>query len=229
MRDIRLLHAVVTDPRLRALELQSALSELDAARIGRLVRPQDRALAITGWGLLRILLARETGREPGDVEFRTNAYGKPFLDAGPHFNMAHSGGAVLIGLADGGRLGVDLEAYRAVRDLDTLVEQNFAEEERAEFRALRDSEREAAFFRGWTRKEALVKAVGKGLSTPLDSFAVSLAPGWEPALLRADPSEVGHGPWDVRSVPVPGHVEAAIACEGGPSRVIWIDLADLSS
>lgn len=224
---IDLLHAFVSDPRLGALELKDVLSDAEGRRISKLVRAEDRCRATVAWGLVRILVGLRTGTEPGAVPFCRNAHGKPFVPGGPSFNMAHSGPSILIGISDAGRLGVDIEARRPIANLERLAEDVFGDEELAQLRALPPTEQEAAFYRGWTRKEAFVKAVGRGLSMPLHSLVVSLAPVWGSVLRSVDGAEsVSHG-WLVRSVPVPADAEAAIAFDREAAQVDWMDLVDL--
>ena len=82
---------------------------------------------------------------------------------------------------------------RANPELQGLAERYFARAEVSALAGLPDVARNAAFFNAWTRKEAIVKATGRGLSTPLDAFEVSLAPGAPPALLRWDGAAAGRG------------------------------------
>ncbi len=123
------------------------------------------------------------------VRFSYGEQGKPALagalaDSGLKFNVSHSGELGLIGVLRGAELGVDLEAHRALSDRDALVRRYFSSAEIAAFFALPEAERELGFFNCWTRKEAVVKALGLGLSYSLQAFDVTLAPGDLPRLLR---------------------------------------------
>jgi 4'-phosphopantetheinyl transferase len=83
-------------------------------------------------------------------------------------------------------LGVDVEHVRADFASEDIARRFFSRAEVEVFNALPREEQVAAFFRCWTRKEAYIKAIGKGLSQPLDSFDVTLAPDVEPTLLRTE-------------------------------------------
>lgn len=137
-------------------------------------------------GALRVLLSRYVGVAPGEIRFGYGARGKPYV-AWPStalgFNLAHSGRFACYAFADGCELGVDIEHIRPVRDQAQIVRRFFSREECEEWLALDESQRGDAFFRCWTRKEAYIKAVGDGLSIPLDSFRVSLGPNAPAALL----------------------------------------------
>jgi 4'-phosphopantetheinyl transferase len=106
-------------------------------------------------------------------------------------------------------VGVDLERIRSDVAVAEIAERFFSRREVAMLRTLPTEVQREAFFRCWTRKEAYIKALGEGLSLPLDQFDVSLAPG-EPAELlctRPDPSEASR--WSLREiVPAPGYVGA---------------------
>lgn len=154
-------------------------------------------------GALRVLLSRYVGAAPGEIRFGYGARGKPYLvwpPAGLGFNLAHSGKLACFAFAAGCEVGVDIEQIRPMRDRDQLVRRFFSREESEEWLTLDESQRGDAFFRCWTRKEAYIKAVGDGLSIPLDSFRVSLRPD-EPAALLDVKSAPGEGAkWAIHSL-----------------------------
>lgn len=133
-------------------------------------------------GVLRCLLARYANLHPAGIRFACGPKGKPALAsaAGIEFNATHSGGSALFAFAKGCHVGVDLELMRPITGAQDIAERFFCPEEAAEIGSLPPAERERAFFRCWTRKEAYLKAVGDGLSAPLNGFRVTLRPG-EPA------------------------------------------------
>jgi 4'-phosphopantetheinyl transferase len=133
-------------------------------------------------GVLRCLLGRYLKLHPAEIRFAYGAKGKPALEpaAGIEFNATHSHGSALFAFAKGCRVGVDLEAVRPMAGAQDIADRFFCREEAAEIRALQPGERERAFFRCWTRKEAYIKSIGDGLSAALDGFRVTLRAG-EPA------------------------------------------------
>ena len=121
------------------------------------------------------------------IRFTYSPAGKPGLEPGPEtadiqFNLAHSRRRAVYAVTRNRRVGVDLE-YRDLRAARTIADGFFAPAEKAGYDRLPPEVRETAFFLWWTRKEAFLKALGGGLSIPLDQFEVSLAPG-EPAALH---------------------------------------------
>ena len=136
------------------------------------------------------------------------------VEAPIRFNLAHSGPWVVYALAPGREVGVDIERIRPEFGGFAIAERFFAPGEVAALRALPDESRHLAFFHGWARKEAYIKAKGKGLALPLDEFEVAITPDRPAALLstRPDPAEAAR--WSLVEIPAaPGFV-AALCVEG---------------
>ena len=137
-------------------------------------------------GTLRILLGRYLSTPPSVVELRTALRGKPFVDERIAFNLSHSGSLLLLAFTRGSELGIDVEIGRPLTDLVQIGTRFFSPEEAAELLALPDADRELAFYRCWTRKEAYIKATGDGLHAPLDRFRVTFREGDRPRLVHID-------------------------------------------
>jgi 4'-phosphopantetheinyl transferase len=193
-------------------------------RAARFVFDRDRDHYVVGRGVLRILLGRYLGLPPELVPIAYGRFGKPELAAGsPHarlaFNLAHSHGFALYAFAQGRRVGIDLERVRPMPDAESIAARFFSARERAALSALPAGERVNGFFRAWTRKEAFIKALGEGLSRPLDRFSVSLGPGEPARLLEVadDPAEAGR--WTLRDLDAPSGFLAALAADGPLAEV----------
>lgn len=203
--------------------LREHLPEEDRARAARFYFPRDARRWIVARSALRLLLARYTNVHPKQLRFRLNPWGKPALDMADgalRFNLAHSGDVALYAIARDAELGVDVEKVRGERACGEIVRRFFSPREVRAWTALDASARRDAFFRCWTRKEAYIKAVGRGLAIPLSSFDVSLDPAEPPALLDArDPSGRGRR-WTFSEINPgrPGYA-AALAVEG-PARTV---------
>jgi 4'-phosphopantetheinyl transferase len=136
--------------------------------------------------------------------------------------MSHTDDLALYAVAMRREVGVDVERIVPDRADPLVAEQFFAPAEAAAFRAQPAILRERAFFDCWTRKEAYVKALGKGLSIGLSSFEVSLAPGESSALLRTVDDSREAARWSLRDLDVGPGVSAALAVEGaGWSLSCW--------
>lgn len=175
-------------------------------------------------GRLRQVLGEQLGLPAERIEFRAGAHGKPELAgaaalSGLQFNLSHSADAGLIGWARHRFIGVDIEAWRELTDEQQLVHRYFSPHEIAAYEALQPARRQQGFFQCWTRKEAFIKAVGRGLGLPLDSFDVSLGSD-DARLLRVAAHAAGGRRWSLAAVPVQGNVSAAVVLEGDVCRVI---------
>jgi 4'-phosphopantetheinyl transferase len=165
-------------------------------------------------GALRCILATYARCEPSVLVFRAAPYGKPALAwPGEHisFNLSHTAGLALVAITGNGRVGIDAETVRSEIDVEDLSRRFFAPAEAAEILALSPDARRAAFFTCWTRKEAFVKALGGGLSVPLDRFQVSVRSDRPARLLWIDGEESDR--WSLLDVSEPG-VAGALVVEG---------------
>jgi 4'-phosphopantetheinyl transferase len=200
-------------------QLRGTLADDERQRADRFHFDKDRRHFTAGRGTLRLILAHYLRRRPEAIRFTYTGYGKPLLaeaSAALRFNLTHSHGLALLAVTLGREIGVDVEHIRdnLERDGELLAERFFSPREVAALRSLPIELRREAFFHCWTRKEAYIKANGKGLSLPLDQFDVTLRPG-EPAALLAtqhDPADAQR--WTLLSLaPAEGYV-GALAVEG---------------
>jgi 4'-phosphopantetheinyl transferase len=196
--------------------LARSLSADEQARAGRFRFPEDGARFTAARGILRDILARYSGEEPGRLAFGYGAGGKPFLISqgsalSLEFNVSHSRRIALYAVAHGRAVGVDVEVIRPEMDCERIAERFFTPREAAALRAMPPPVRVAAFFRCWTRKEAYLKATGEGLRIGLKSCEVSLEAGDGDALrqVSGDPSAAAR--WLVADVAVGVDCAAALA------------------
>jgi 4'-phosphopantetheinyl transferase len=169
-------------------------------------------------GQLRLLLSQQLGCEPRQIEFAAAAHGKPELagaaaGAGLRFNLSHSGAAGLVGWSWRRDIGVDVEVWRTMSDEAALVQRYFSTTESASWSALPQSLRHEAFFNLWTRKEAYVKALGRGLGLPLHSFDVSHESGTGARLLRASALAQDDRQWSLAAPVIGGAISLAIVLQ----------------
>jgi 4'-phosphopantetheinyl transferase len=199
-----------------AEELVADLSPQERERAARFLFDRGRVEYTVCRGVLRRLLARYGGGSAAQLQFVYSPRGKPALrpDQNPlrlQFNLAHSSGAAVIAVTRNHPVGVDVERVRPVADLEGLLRLCFTLEEQSELRSLPEPEQLRAFFAGWVRKEAFLKATGEGLSQPLTSFAVSLAPGGPPRVLRVGDDRTAGDHWTLRDLTRDNAHAAAVA------------------
>lgn len=161
----------ISDPCLLK-QYRECLSPAEIKKADRYLKPSDQHLSLVSRALVRYLIFEFSGKHPQSLRFSTNEYGKPFLVELPdiHFNLSHSHGAVACALCRSAAVGVDVED--AGRHADFSIANRFFSSSEAEFLSRASGpEKRKLFFDIWTLKEAYIKAVGKGLSIPLDSFS----------------------------------------------------------
>lgn len=168
-------------------ELAKTLSADEQLRADRFYFEQHRQRFMVGRGILRTILGRYLGIEPDQLQFDYSSRGKPSLAescAGNRvrFNLSHSQGLALYGFTQSRQIGIDLEYLRPMPDAEQIAQRFFSAGEYAVISALPPDKKQRAFFRGWTGKEAYLKATGDGLAGSLDQIEVCLTPG-EPARL----------------------------------------------
>ena len=170
-------------------------------------------------GRLRQLLGRELGARPAEIQFDYGIHGKPslggpFATAPVSFNVSHSADLALIGITAGVDIGVDVEALRTLVDEEQLARRYFSTAEFAEYQSVDTADRQRAFFCCWTRKEALVKALGQGLSYPLDAFDVSVNPAQKARLCRLNQLTGEASGWCLTALFPASGFAAAVAVRG---------------
>jgi 4'-phosphopantetheinyl transferase len=183
--------------------LRARLSDAERQRAGRFRYERDRRRFIVARARLRELLAARLDVKPQAIELAYGKNGKPglaqrYADSGWRFNVAHCDDVAVYAFSRDSDVGIDIEAIRAIPEADDIAARFFSRREYAAYSALAPRDRPLGFLQCWTRKEALAKALGDGLSMPLDEFDVSRASGWRLQSFS----------------PLPGFV-AALACHHG--------------
>ena len=216
------------DERLESFRRTLEPGELE--RAGRFHFEKHRRHFIVGRGFLRSVVASYLGSSPETLRLEYGAYGKPALASGHtlRFNLSHSNEVALLACALDAEIGVDVEHIRADFASEDIARRYFSRAEVEVFNALPQEERVAAFFRCWTRKEAYIKAIGKGFSQALSAFDVTLAPDVQPALLRAEDDAVSR--WFLTDVEVGKGYAGALMVERPVAEVRFFrqDLQDLT-
>ena len=170
------------------MQCAELLSRDERERADRFHFEHDRRRFIVARGKLRQLLARHLGIAPAAIVFAYLKHGKPFVAGSGtqiHFNVSHSRERALYAVSASFRLGVDIEWLNRDVDWNGVSRRFFTHNESNALQQLPDASRKRAFFACWTRKEAIIKATGDGLSLRLDQFEVTVEPDAEPRLLAA--------------------------------------------
>jgi 4'-phosphopantetheinyl transferase len=198
------------------LACDAVLSEEERRRAARFRFPQHAMRYRMCHSAMRRVLGAYLAMPPEKVELTYESKGKPRLacDSKLCFNLSHSGDLGLLAVTEGREVGVDVETVRFDLPVDGLAK-FFTLVERETLRALSSGEKERTFFRWWTRKEAVLKAEGSGLSGGLDRLDISNCP---PDLVRF----LDEGQWwRVEDLEVESGYAAAVAATAGEWEVRW--------
>jgi 4'-phosphopantetheinyl transferase len=227
MAILTLFSADLDDPSLSDAQVAGCLNAAERTRADRYARPHLARRFVAGRVIMRHALGRVLGVRPADVAITYNAWGRPELAGGPFFNLSHAGRSALFAIDELAPVGVDIE-------IDVLAAEQawfdaiLSARERAEF----DAEHPAAstLLRLWVRKEAIVKAMGRGFSVAPDALDIGLRDvdvhKWWPVEIDANGVSCS-----LVLLDLPGPEIAALARIGAPSahivhrRYFWNSLA----
>ncbi len=185
---------------------------------------------------MRCVLGAYLGISPGKVRIGYGSHGKPCLDGNSNsncnsnndniylgFNLTHSEDSALLAVGRACNIGIDLEMLRAPNDIRDLAKSVFSEQENADFQALAAESLMPAFFTCWTQKEALLKALGTGLTLDANSIHVGLD---DVDKKISPPAQYGNQPISLATIGRTQHSIASLAVVGGLDRVLHFNFVD---
>ena len=164
-------------------------------------------------GALRHLLGNYLKCNPSELSFELGVNGKPALapPSSIRFSMTHSGDLGVIALTLRREIGVDIEQIRPLPGVEHIAGRFFCPEEVSEVMSAPGTERNRAFFRCWTRKEAYIKATGDGLSAALSSFRVIVHPDLPVRIIHIQHNATEAEAWTLHDLPLAAGYAAALA------------------
>ena len=216
LAEVEVVGADLDVPDRTVAALRPLLSEAEQKTADRYKSLRDRAHSIVARGRLRQLLGDRLGIAPAAVELAVSEHGKPALGPAHQrsdlaFNLSHSGSVAVYAFTPRRAVGIDIEALRDIPDAERLAERFFSKAETEAFQAVDPQARNLAFLACWTRKEAFVKAIGEGLSHPLDAFDVTIAPEGPARLTRIGAQSGTDLGWSMASFePRAGYIGAIV-------------------
>jgi len=153
--------------------LSSCISDSRRKQLSRFIHMEDVYRSLFAESLARAVIINKLHMENRNIHFRSNTYGKPYLSGQSdfHFNISHSGSWVVMIWGEDA-VGIDIEK---VREIDIgVAERFFSSDEYMDIMSKPKDEQREYFYELWTLKESYIKALGTGLSTPLDSFSIRI-------------------------------------------------------
>jgi len=193
-------------------------------RAERMLAVTARELFVVGRGALRALMGLYLAVPAGEVRFSYSTFGRPWVPAGDgrpalQFSVSHSGSQVALAFSRAARVGIDIERVRMDADCDAIAARFFAPAERAVLSSLAPADRIAAFFACWTRKEAVLKAIGLGITGGLGRLEVTCRQGDGARVLRSSLAEVDPAGWTLVDLPSPSGYRSALAVSLAEPRI----------
>ena len=221
--------------------VHTVASKAIASRLELILAPEERDRAdrfrfdhlrhsfVLAHGALRMLLGRYLNVPPADIQFKYGSKGKPTLASlqTVDFNASHSGDLAVFAFTECCKVGIDVEQIRPLPDMQNIAARFFCSEEAVELMSLNANEREHAFFLCWTRKEAYIKAIGDGLSAPLDNFRVTIRPGAPARFIHVNHNANTANDWRLCDLQLAPNYAAALAYRDGERPVVVSPVIDL--
>jgi len=192
------------------------LSDTEKQRARRFHFAHDRAHFVAARGLLRKILSTYLHCKPHHLRFNYNSYGKPVLTdySNLQFNVSHSKGFALYGVSYEPAIGVDIEFIQANRDIDAITRRYFSADEYDTIKNITGTEKIQAFFNGWVRKEAFLKALGAGLSFPLAHVEVTLKSAEPAKFIALHDKKLDIAEWSLQALNPLLNYAAAVVVKG---------------
>ena len=176
-------------------ELEHYLSSQESIKLKQF---KDKNAATTFFyskSITRFLLGKYLNRKPQDIKIHKKEHGKPEIvnNCGLHFNVSHSAGFICF-IFSPVTCGIDIENLQRVVDYEQIIKRFFSTTEIQSWKNNFCGSKSLAFFRGWTRKEAFLKATGDGI-TGLSKFDISFEPCIKQAIISNKDQFANKGNW----------------------------------
>ena len=225
---IQIWHGNIADENSDYQDHWRILDAAEQAHAGKITNDLLRNRYVVVHGRLRKVLAQTLNELPERLSIKKAEHGKPYLTDRPElaFNLSHSANALVIAVGWNCRLGVDIEGCKPRAALTGLVDKCFAAEEIAHWKRLPEAQKNLEFYRYWTRKEAFVKATGRGIALGLNQCVIN--PEDQTTFLRV-PTECGSASmWHVRDLILGSGVCSALVSDKAVDGIRLMDLDSLT-
>ena len=199
--------------------LSQFLSESELRKADRLRITKQKQQYLIAQAFLRCLLSNYIHEEPNEIELVQDKFGKPYLNIKNNqnrvnFNLSHSYDLIAVAICYNSNIGIDVEKVRSGRNFLGIARRFFSSDEFKALHTLPPEKRQEAFYRCWTRKEAYLKAIGKGIRLPINNFTVSVLPDLPASLLKMDNAQGEASMWNLIDIETLPDYKASVAIKG---------------
>lgn len=193
----------------------STLSDDECRRADQYKFEKDRLNFVVARGILREIIGHYLTIKPEDIVFSYTSFGKPYLANNTlNFNLSHAGSLIVYILAKSKQVGIDIENIRPIPEFLDIAKEFFSMQENIDLNSISKDKQLKAFFSCWTRKEAFIKAIGNGLSFPLNQFSVTLLSQDLPKLTIIKDKTTIKNEWGVYAMNLSYGYEGAFVFDG---------------
>lgn len=208
---------------LNQLEIfRNLLTEEEKTRIDKFYFKKDQNNFTLSRGITRGILAKYLDINPKQIILSQNKFGKLYLENEKlKFNLSHTKDFLLIGVSFDTEIGIDIEKIREFKVYQEIVRRFFSENEIKAFFLQTEDKYQESFFTIWTRKEAFIKAVGRGLNIPLNDFDVSVTEKAE--LLDVRLEDQKKESWKLYNIPTKKNHKASLVTENDNFELVFYD------
>jgi 4'-phosphopantetheinyl transferase len=212
--------------------IKSLLSQDELNRAASFHFEKDRKRYICARGILRLLISVYTGINPAKIKFCYSEFGKPELEKEIYentiqFNLAHSENAAVFGFIKNTHLGIDIEFLRPIANFLEIAKRYFSTKESRQLNYFSEEKRTEAFYNCWVKKEAVIKAIGEGLSFPLKDFTVSLDMNEETIDLKSESNvELNNRKIFLSGFKPENNLTGAVALTGPVNKISYLKFDD---
>lgn len=197
-------------------EISSVLSPAELDRMARYRHEQRRLQYAFSRLTLRRLLGRYTGHSYRELALGHAEGGRPHLvcDAGIDFNVSHTAGLSVIAIALGRRVGVDIECRSQTIDALGAARVAFSPRDYQVLCTVDQQETADTFFRLWTRREACLKAAGRGLSEGAELVVSDVDGRPTPGVVDAPDGGASYAGFRIEDLTLGAGMAGAVCCSG---------------
>lgn len=203
------------------------LSKDEKLKVERFKFKKDKITSVMARGTLRVLFSKYLDCPTNDIIFEYGEYGKPELANHKtiQFNVSHARDIIVIALCNDYDIGIDVEYIKKDFDVLDIADNYFSKQEIKALHKIPANQQTEAFFRGWTRKEAFIKAKSQGLSFPLDSFSISINTDDNAELYETAWDKNEKKLWNIVPFKIHKDYKAAFAVKGNFNTIKYFNLS----
>jgi 4'-phosphopantetheinyl transferase len=207
----------------------STLSNDERQRADRFHFEKDHFSFVAARGILRQILGYYLDQVPEKIIFGYTSFGKPYLlnrenEYQINFNISHSGNLGLFAFSLNKEVGVDIELVKENISTAEIVERFFTKNEKMDLQKALADEKIKLFYQFWTRKEAVLKAIGSGVSFPLEKCEVSGGDGIEFTPVNLQEKEGYRTRWYFKDLFVGNNFFASLALGTNCNKILFLEL-----